>query len=337
MEVMRKSQMTTAEHSQLWSVYMNASTSSAMLKYFHEKAEDEEISSMLQKTLSITSDHLNEIATLFNQENKPVPIGMTEEDVNIHAPKLYTDPYFLQHVFQLSNVGMFSFSTAISLSVREDIYQFFTNGFHHYNELYQRTKTLLQEKGLYLYPPSIPTLDEVDFVKKQSFLTGWFGERRPLTAVEITHLFNNIQRNDLGVTTLTGFGQAARSKEVKDHIVRGIEMAKKHISIFRSVLEENQIPVPMGSESMVTTSAKEGPFSEKLMLYHVTAMSTLGIGFYGLSISTNIRRDLASHYARLIGEAGLFSEDGVNIMINHGWLEEPPRMVDRRELIKSDK
>ncbi|WP_246031675.1 DUF3231 family protein [Salibacterium salarium] len=329
--------LTTAEHSQLWSAYMNSSISSIMIKYFIAKVEDHDIHGVLQEALTLTTDHLEQITDMFTKENKPIPIGFTDQDVNVNAPRLYSDNYFLQHTFQLGIFGMFTFSSSVSLSTRKDIHQFFSEGLRKYNDLHEKASSVSLQKGLYLRPPTVPTPNEVDFVKKQNFLTGWFGERRPLTTQEITYLYSNIQRNSLGIAMLTGFSQVVKSKEIKNFIIRGIEIAKKHVNIFNSILEESQVPTPMGSDSMVTGSADIAPFSDKLMMYHVTGMITLGIGFYGLSISTNIRRDLAVHYTRLSAEIALYSEDGANIMIDNEWLEEPPRMVDRDELAKANK
>ena len=45
----------------------------------------------------------------------------------------------------------------------------------------------------------------VDFVQKQSFLTGYFGDRRPLLAVEIGNLHFNAERNALRMAMIIGF------------------------------------------------------------------------------------------------------------------------------------
>ena len=37
----------------------------------------------------------------------------------------------------------------------------------------------------------------------------------------------------------------------------------------------------------------------------------------------------------LIPEVSLYAEDGANIMIKHGWMEEPPQADDRNELIQN--
>jgi hypothetical protein len=36
----------------------------------------------------------------------------------------------------------------------------------------------------------------------------------------------------------------------------------------------------------------------------------------------------------MLPEIALYAEDGANIMIKHGWLEEPPQMQDRNQLTK---
>ncbi|PAV27824.1 hypothetical protein CIL05_19950 [Virgibacillus profundi] len=336
MESNKEVNLTASEIAEVWGAYMNASLTSTVLSYFIEKVEDEDISPVLEQAQTLSQSQLKKLTSIFEQENKPIPIGFTNEDVNLEAPRLYTDNYFLQYVFQMGMLGMASFSAAVGMSTREDIYQFFSEGLTKFNELHETALSVSKSKGLYNSPPSIPTPKEVDFVKKQSFLTGWFGERRPLTALEIASLFSNIVHNSLGVATLTGFSQVAKSKEVTEYISRGMQIAKKHVNVFSSILNEQDVPAPMGSDSMVTDSNNIAPFSDKLMLFHVTGMIALGIGFYGLSISTNIRRDLVANYTRLTAEIALYSEDGANLMIDNEWLEEPPRMVDRDELAKSN-
>jgi len=193
------------------------------------------------------------------------------------------------------------------------------------------------EKGIYERPPFIPVPDKIDFVKKQNFLKGWFGERRPLLAEEISHLFSNTHQNIIGKHALMDFSQVAKAKEVRDYLLRGVDLAQKHINVLSENLEGNDIRMPQGSDMMVTDANNVSPFSDKLIMYYTTGMITLGIGFYGLSVSLTTRKDIASDYIRLSGEVLLYSEDGTNIMIENGWLEEPPRMVDREELAKVKK
>jgi hypothetical protein len=199
-----------------------------------------------------------------------------------------------------------------------------------------RSATLLQKLGLYVRAPYIPMPEQVEFVHKQSFITGWLGDRRPLNAIEIMNLFFNLQRNAIGNALMIGFSQVARSKEVQAYFVRGKEIAAKHIEIFCSILREDDIPAAQtwDTESTASTIA---PFSDKLMLFHALAMNSSGICYYGASIGTSQRRDIGAMYSRLMAEVAQYTEDGANIMINNAWMEQPPTAVDRDALVSNKK
>ncbi|AGK55963.1 DUF3231 family protein [Bacillus sp. 1NLA3E] len=183
---------------------------------------------------------------------------------------------------------------------------------------------ILLNKGLSIRPPYITPQHQVEFVKKQSFLSGWFGEKRPLVALEISHLATNIQTNAMGRALAIGFAQTAKTADVRDYMVRVKEIAKKHIEIFHATLTEESLPAPMTWDSDILDSTKP-PFSDKLMMYHICLMYITGIGNYGTALSQSIRKDLIQKYTRLISEVGLLAEDGANLTIKHGWMECPPQ------------
>lgn len=58
----------------------------------------------------------------------------------------------------------------------------------------------------------------------------------------------------------------------------------------------------------------------------------IAIAFYGSAFSVNARRDLGAKYLLLTNELARYSEDGANLMISKGWLEQPPLATDRNEL-----
>ncbi|MNP27271.1 hypothetical protein D3C76_1201700 [compost metagenome] len=74
------------------------------------------------------------------------------------------------------------------------------------------------------------------------------------------------------------------------------------------------------------------PFSEKMMMFHVSALIASAIGQYGVSISSSPRKDLVLEYSRLAAEIMQYAEEGTMLMIRKGWLEYPPQSVDRRKL-----
>ncbi|WP_042147401.1 DUF3231 family protein [Paucisalibacillus sp. EB02] len=326
-------QLTAVEISHIWNAYMTNSLSVCVFKYFLNCVEDQSIKEVVQHGLDLSEYQVEKLSVLFRKENYPVPIGFTEkEDVDIHAPKLFSDSYMLNNVRDMASVGMNTYSAAIGISAREDIYEHFATCFTKTNELHRMAKNLMLEKGIYIRGPYIQPPAKPKYVKKQGFLTGWFGERRPLTGMEITTLYSNIQRNALGASTLIGFAQVAQSKEVKRFVIRGKEIASKHIEVFSSLLNEENLPAPMSSDSEVTDKTSF-VFSERLIMFETTSLIATSIGYYGLALAGSMRRDISVHYTRLIAEIMKYAEDGANIMIDNGWLEEPPMAPNRDELV----
>lgn len=325
--------LTSAEIAQLWGSYMNDSASICQLAYFLEKVEDEEIRPLIEHALELAKSHISTLTEIMNKDKFPIPYAFkVEEDVNVNAPRLFSDTYVLHYLQQMGQIGMNAYSLGVSLSVRADVYSYFTECIKEGTELLRQANEILLSKGLYVRPPYIHILENVDFVKKQNFLSGYFN-KRPLTALEITNLFANHQRNALGVATLIGFSQVAKSKEVKQFFERGRDIALKHCEEFAKKLKEDYLPVPTTWNSEVSDSIVF-TFSDKLMMFYTSALTGLSIGYYGASVSGSPRRDLGTMYAGLSRDVLLFAEDGANMMIKNGWLEEPPRTLDREELVK---
>jgi Protein of unknown function (DUF3231) len=326
---------TASEIANLWASYMNASSTNAMLTYFKENVEDEDIRDLLINAYDLSTFALETTSQLLTESGTPVPKGFSEQDVDLKAPSLYSDTYTLFFTINLHVLVMTHCANGISQSSHEDVYKFYTESLGKANSVHMQAITIAQRKGVYVSPPNIPTSDTVNFVKKDSFLNGWFGDKRPLLAVEIAQFYANIERNVLGAATLLGFAQVAESKDIKDFLIKGSNIAKKHVSNFSNYLEKSFIPVPMGSDSYVTESSHVSPFSDKLMLFYTIGMITQGVAFYGMSIATNARRDITTLYAKLSGEIAFYAEEGIKLMIHNDWFEEPPRMVDRNDLIQN--
>jgi Protein of unknown function (DUF3231) len=326
--------LTSAEITNLWATYMNDSGSICHLKYYLNTVEDTEIKSVIQYALDISQLHVNTITQIFTQEGYPVPHGFKlNEDVDVTAPRLFSDTYLLNNVNYLGKIGLNAYSTAITVAVREDVYSFFSQCLRESDNLIKQTNDLLLAKGLYTRSPYLPKPESYDFVKQKSFLAGFLGEKRPLTGTEITNLYTNFQRNALGAATLIGYSQVAQDEEVKQFLLRGKEMANKHCEIFGSFLKESDLPCPMTLDTEVTDSITY-TFSDRKMMFYTTSLIALSVGYYGGSISMSPRRDIGIMYSRLVAEILKYAEDGAKILIKHGWMEEPPRALDRDELSK---
>lgn len=131
---------------------------------------------------------------------------------------------------------------------------------------------------------------------------------------------------------LLGFSQVAQANDVRDYLIRGNQLTSKHVEIFSSLLHEDNLPSPPLWDSEVT-NVTTAPFSDKLMMFHAGVLTQTAVAFYGAALAVSMRRDLATQYTRLTAEMEQYGEDGANILINHGWLEQPPTADDRAALV----
>ncbi|KIL38981.1 hypothetical protein SD70_22825 [Gordoniibacillus kamchatkensis] len=332
----RSIRLTSGEISNLWTSYMNDTMAACGIKYFLAKVEDAQVKSVLEYALELSHNHVKRIKQFFSEEQFPIPIGFTEEDVEANAPRLYSDKFFLLYMVNMGRFGLSSYSIALSTSSRADIREFYSECIASTTELFNKATEAMQEKGLHVRPPSIPTPSQAEMVHDQSFFGNFLniGKKRPLLAVEINNLAYNIERNTLGKSLIMGFSQVAQTKEVRQYFERGRDIAQKHIEIFSEMLTNEHLQAPMTWDSEVTDSTTP-PFSDKLMMYHVSGLIAAGMGQYGMAASTSPRGDLTAMYARLSVELGDYANDGANIMIQNGWLEKPPQTVDREALAKA--
>jgi hypothetical protein len=231
----------------------------------------------------------------------------------------------------LCKSGLSIYTIAIPLITREDVRDFFINCLNFTVKLITDVNDVLLAKGLLMNPPPIPVPEKVDFVKKQNYLSGFFGNIRPLHALEITHLYDNIDNNVASKVLLIGFSQVAKNEQIRQFFIRGKEMTDKHIEICSQQLHKDNLPSPPLLDHLVSTSTFS-PFSDKLLLYHKIDTFSMKIRTYANAASLNGRHDLGGMYARLLMDIGLYVEDGANIMIEQGWMEQPPEAIDRDNL-----
>jgi hypothetical protein len=336
-EIEKQIRLTAGEMGQLWLQYLNDSSSICVLAYFLEKVEDAEIKPIIEFALGLSSTHVQKITAILTEEKHVVPQGFNlKEDVDLTAPRLYSDSFVLNFINQMAKVGLTTYAGSVGTSVRSDIKSYYMDCLTETMQLYDRSTELLLSKGLFIRSPSLPNLEKVEFVKKQWFMLDVVGEKRPLIAAEVDNLFQNMQRNALGVAALTGFSQVAKDKDVKQFFLKGLEVGNKHIRLFRSKLEESKLPAPMGWDSEITNSTVH-TFSDKLMMFYTSGLINLSVGYYGTAVSQSPRGDLSSMYNRLSLEVQMYAEDGANIMINNKWLEQPPMASDRDQLIRKQK
>lgn len=325
--------LTAPEISALWTQYMFDTMSICFIKYALEHIEDEDIKEVFKTALQLSEEHVHAVKQFFTGENFPIPLGFTDKDVNIKAPRLFQDPFYLYYMYIMTLQGLTGYSLSVGTSIRADLRKYFIKCNADTMMLFEKTIDRMLTKGIYTRPPVIMPANSVRFVEHQSFLTGWLGERRPLTAMEIGDITFNMNKMHLHVALKVAFTQVVSSDKIRKFINRGIDISNKHIEIFGTIFREEKLNSPPSWQSYVTNSTTS-PFSDKLMMNMVQLSTQIAIAFYGTSLSVSTRRDIGEKYVALNAELAKYAEDGANIMINNSWLEEPPLASDRRQLTK---
>ncbi|WP_085994110.1 DUF3231 family protein [Oceanobacillus senegalensis] len=323
--------LTSAEMGKLWAVYAANTMAKCILTYFLNHVKDDQIKKVLDDALILTNSILESVLLFFEESNFPVPVGFTDKDVNLNAPRLFQDDFYLYYLSYVGKAGMSIYHVAIPMMTRKDIRSFFIDTLTKTANLMAKVNDALEAKGLLRNSPEIPTPDDIDFIDSQSYLTGFFGNKRTLHGLEIGHLFANINNDETSKALLVAFSQVAKDPKVKKYFVRGKNLNQRHISAATEKLNHDNLPAPGLLEHLVTDST-EPPFSDRMMLFHKIDMFSMKIRTYANGASLNGRRDVGAMYAKFLLDVSLYVEDGVNIMIDNNWMEQPPQAADRENL-----
>jgi hypothetical protein len=327
--------LTSAEIANLWTSYLNDTVAVCILGRFLAHIEDKEIETVIKSAYELSKAHIEKLKAFFNEEKLTVPQGFSiDNDVYQDAPRLFTDNFYLFYIQNIGKIGLEHYTLALSNSARLDMCEYYTECLHESTGLFNKTTEIMLTKGVFIRAPFIPDTQKVDFIEKQSYLAGLLGKHRPLNVVEISNIYFSFIQNQLGRTLLMGFSQVAKSAKVREYMVRGREIADQHVNIFRSILNNEFLPTANSWDTGATDSTSE-TFSDKLMMMHVSMLNAAGIGHYGIGIGTSMRKDLGADFLRLMMEVIAYSEDGSNLMIENGWLEQMPQAADREKLAQS--
>ncbi|KKK39057.1 hypothetical protein WQ57_04525 [Mesobacillus campisalis] len=322
--------LTSAEMGKLWATYMGNSMSNCILSYFFHHAEDKEIKILLENALKLTEQFMKAIKEIFKKDNFPVPIGFNENDVNLGAPRLFEDEYYVHYLKYTAKAGMSIYNVGIPIVYRKDVKDFFTYCMESVMDLMEQIKEIQMDKGLIIKPPIIPIPEKAEFVQ-QDFLNGFFGHIRPMHALEIAHFYDNIENNVTSKALIMAFAQVVKDEKIRHLFEKGRDMTTADIEHFMKMLHNENLPSPSFLDDLVTSSTFS-PFSDKLMLYHKMDMFSLKIRAFGNSVAVNGRHDIALLYGKSLMKITTFVESAAKIMVEKGWMEQPPQAADRGHL-----
>lgn len=322
--------LTASEIGMLWTQYVQNTMTIQFLKYFSKTVEDDEIKSVVQFAEEFSSTVIEDMQGIFQEEELLVPDGFNEKDVNMEAPKLFTDAFILMFLSNMGKAGVLAYGASLSASSREDVRQLFSRCVTETTELFNRAVDVGLEKGLHVRPPQVDVPREIEYVEGKKYLSPF--NKRSLNTIEISHLFENIKTNMLGESICAAFAQTTTSNEIVAYMKKGEDISSKHIQTFSHILDKSEIHPPMASNSLITNSTSQ-TFSDRLIVFLMSVLSTTGQGNYSAASTASMRYDLVLNYQRLSVEVALYAKDGLDLMIKHGWLEEPPQAPDRNELV----
>src|SRR5690606_19438264 len=120
--------LTSAEIASLWTGYLNDSMTKCVLTFMLKSIEDQEIKPVVQYACDTASNHLEQLLSFFKKEEYAVPIGFSDQDVNPNAPWLFSDIFCLTYVNHMAKMGMLAYSGLLSMTSRQDIREYFTEG-----------------------------------------------------------------------------------------------------------------------------------------------------------------------------------------------------------------
>lgn len=323
--------LVSSEVAALWGAYMQNSMAYCTVQHFANVNEDSEATDLIQTALTNCNFVIREVKQIFEKENHAIPIGFTQEDVNLNAGRVYSDLFTLRYIKYMASAGAAAASAFLEVLARKDIREFFSATSEMFIKLYNNACELLLKKGAFIRSPTIGPMEKAEYLHSESFLSGLIGKHRPLTAIELAHISKNSETNSIGRTFVGGFSQTAKSPEVRKFMERGLEIAAKHETVFRKILLEDEVPMPSTWDSTISQSI-DAPFSDKLMMFHTISLNELSVAGYGAAIGASLRKDLGGHYTRLVAEILQYGNDGVILMIENRWLEQPPQNIDREAL-----
>nr|WP_263326969.1 DUF3231 family protein [Neobacillus sp. Marseille-Q6967] len=81
--------LVSSEVAAIWSAYMQNSMAYCIVQHFATVNEDSDAIDLIQTALTNCNFVINEVKQIFEKENHAIPIGFTQEDVNLKASRLY--------------------------------------------------------------------------------------------------------------------------------------------------------------------------------------------------------------------------------------------------------
>ncbi|MCP3738127.1 DUF3231 family protein [Rossellomorea sp. BNER] len=323
--------LTSSEVGTLWGEYINGTMTDVVNRHMVSIIEDESIKAIFEDAIKTFGKQKQQIVTFMENEGFPVPIGFTEVDLFKGKQRLFTDIFCLNYLHIMTLHGLLGHSTALAVSVRKDLRDFYDSCNNDAKKMYHQTIELLLEKGSFQRDPLFYPAKNPEFISSQDFADGFFGKGRKLAATEIISISFNLKKSIMAKTLSIAFSQVAQTKEVRKFLTDSEKTADGQIKSFSKIMQTDNLPVPKSWETEVTTST-DSPFSDKLMLYHIGFLFQAAQNYHGAGLASAMRTDLVAAYEGTILKNLVVTKKWYNLMVQNKWLEQPPLAPNRKEI-----
>lgn len=323
--------ITSTEVACLWATFQEYTMLNCVFGHFERTVQDRAARQIITDLMPRFGERIGFAAHVLQNEGIPIPMGFTQQDVNLSAPPLYSDVFFLHFLRNLVRTNMTLYTLNLNVASRPDIRDFYAGVVQAIIDINTRVSDLMLSKGILPRPPHVTLALEIERVGEPRFMAGFLGEKRPLLTIELAHLYNNALSNEVGWALLLGFRQVSRHREVHDYFAKGMQLAGDIVQEIHRLTRNEEIYLSLLRDEDITAST-EAPFSERLMMFMTSLLNSIGIGMFGVSMGISMRRDLTAMYAKYMAEIGSYAGEGLKLMMANDWLEEPPQVLDREKL-----
>ncbi len=157
---------------QSWSAYLKNSMDLRFFEYFFSTTTDEDIKKVIDSMINHCNSNLNELKSIFTQENLTIPIGFTDEDVQIGGLPLFSDTLMLYFCNDTTFLTLATYPSAFSDSSRDDIRTHLQKSIEFSLHIQNQWIDLMKRRGAYLSPPQIAIDHDIDLVESLHYFNG---------------------------------------------------------------------------------------------------------------------------------------------------------------------
>ncbi|WP_433956753.1 DUF3231 family protein [Cytobacillus horneckiae] len=322
-----KRRMSSSELGALWMTYQKKTMILRILEYFIETSENKQAKKLMNGLWKELNPKVGVIEQLFRDEGAAVPQGFTDTDVDLNAPKLFDKGFDILLCRILKEISMGLYTLHMTMSYREDIIDLYTDLTKITQKYYKEFTEYLLANGYLSVPNYVNMPNSINFITDKNYTKGFslVGNKRGLNTIEFSYLFNSIQTNAVGLQLITGFAQTAQNQEVQKYMLNGKKLCKEIIKGTEEILVDSDI-LPSAINGIAITKSNIPPFSDKMAVYLIFLLSNFGLGGQGFGAGFSLRDDINLKLFVYAKDIYQFIREGIKVMIDNGWMEEPPKM-----------